>query len=419
MRRDKNSSVCVVLHYSHPGMIGRTTTTTTLIRRQLVGGIIRRRRRPLVAPSSFMSRRQQSQQSQSSPLHHRLLSSSSSFHFNPLAPHYLNENHHHSPRVQRLHNKFLPPRPSSTSIIRHFSSHNNNSNHDNDDDKETKQQSQQQFATIIQPPIRSRPFRSFKGARAPQTRTPPRRIPLSTRNSNSKTVSNHSNNPDTSMTTSNHNESFPMAETAATRGTYPVRAVHAAQSIDLAAVISKVFATKGVKKMIERLSVVIQLPPPPLNGGASNNHQGKQFIAIFRFGSVVFFNVSPREVARYLWLIKQQSTDPVLTGVEHKETFCVHIRPNQNYHPEQQSQSQSSSPVTGEYCIVPELNMKSVDVISNVMAQSVALDAYNDTVDELLASFASINQVVKGSGQLTTVEQTSLFRTGMFLCKVN
>jgi uncharacterized Rmd1/YagE family protein len=55
--------------------------------------------------------------------------------------------------------------------------------------------------------------------------------------------------------------------------------------------------------------------------------------------------------------------------------------------------------------------MKSVDVISNVMAQSVALDAYSDMVDELLAEFATINHTVKGSGKLTTVEQGNLFKT--------
>ena len=54
--------------------------------------------------------------------------------------------------------------------------------------------------------------------------------------------------------------------------------------------------------------------------------------------------------------------------------------------------------------------MKSVDVISSIMAQSVALDAYNDTVDELLANFEKINQSVTSTGNLRPVDRDKMFR---------
>jgi len=54
--------------------------------------------------------------------------------------------------------------------------------------------------------------------------------------------------------------------------------------------------------------------------------------------------------------------------------------------------------------------MKAVDVISNVMAQSVALDSYNDTVDELLADFERINKAVVQEGNLATVDRDKLFK---------
>lgn len=66
--------------------------------------------------------------------------------------------------------------------------------------------------------------------------------------------------------------------------------------------------------------------------------------------------------------------------------------------------------MTGDYCIVPSLDMKSVDVISNIMAQSVALDAYNDTVDKLLSDFENINNKVTVEGNLTTVDRDKMFR---------
>lgn len=178
-------------------------------------------------------------------------------------------------------------------------------------------------------------------------------------------------------------------------GSYPVQAVQVAQSIDIPRVVNKVFATKAARKMMERLSVVVQLPRDEHNDSIS-------FVAVFRFGPVVFFNVSPRDISNFVERIKKCSSDPALSGTELRENFCVHVQP--------ELPLEGQDVVTGEYCIVQELNMKSVDVISNVMAQSVALDSYNDTVDELLGNFERINHQVTGTGDLTTVDKDKMFR---------
>lgn len=151
--------------------------------------------------------------------------------------------------------------------------------------------------------------------------------------------------------------------------------------------------------MMERLSVVIQLPQEQ---GFGDGEKPVRFVAIFRFGSAVFFNVSPRHVADLLGRLKACSKDPYLSGNERKENFCVHVQPEI---------PEDDDVVTGEYCVVPELNLKSVDVISNVLAQSVALDSYNDTVDELLANFELINdKVIAGDEKLTTADRDQMFR---------
>jgi uncharacterized Rmd1/YagE family protein len=209
-------------------------------------------------------------------------------------------------------------------------------------------------------------------------------------------------------------------EESSSFGTCPVQAFHAAHKIDLAAVVSKVFAQSGIRKMMERLSVVIQLPatspvarspppqlPLPLNLQHPNSPKSR-FVVVFRFGAVDL-----------LHKIKQHSREPVLSGVERKENFCVHIQPDydpleeqlHSHHHNGEGGDPPTKVVTGEYCVVQELNMKSVDVISNILAQSVALDAYNDTVDDLLANFSYINGTVQGRGSLTAIQRDSLFRT--------
>ena len=232
---------------------------------------------------------------------------------------------------------------------------------------------------VVEPPVRTRPFRNFRGtggttaSRLPSVRKSPSLTPRRVVVKSPGDVQEY--------------------------GSYPVQAVHVAQSLDLAQVISKVFATRSVRKMIERLSVVVQLPPEQTFG---EEKQSARFVAVFRFGSAVFFNVSPRDVADLLWRIKQCGKDPYLSGNERKENFCIHVQPEV---PEE------DDVVTGEYCVVQELNLKSVDVISNVMAQSVALDSYNDTVDELLANFESVNdKVTTGEGALTTADRDQMFR---------
>jgi hypothetical protein len=225
------------------------------------------------------------------------------------------------------------------------------------------------YNTIVEPPVRSRPFRPFRGAtktrRTPSGRLAPRKRILA---QNSMSLQD--------------------------KGSYPVQAVQVAHAINIPKVISTVFATKDARKMMERLSVVVQLP-------GDDENDSIRFIAVFRFGSVVFFNVAPRDVSKFVERIKKCSESPVLSGNELKENFCVHVQPEV---------LEKENVVAGEYCIVQELNMKSVDVISNVMAQSVALDSYNDTVDELLANFETINRQVTETGNLTTVDREKMFR---------
>lgn len=66
--------------------------------------------------------------------------------------------------------------------------------------------------------------------------------------------------------------------------------------------------------------------------------------------------------------------------------------------------------VNGDFCIVQKLDMNSTAVISNIMAQSVALDSYSDIVDELLARFTAVNSSVTKTGNFTNMEKESLFR---------
>jgi len=248
-----------------------------------------------------------------------------------------------------------------------------------------------------------------------------------------------------------------------------VQSIHAAQTVNLVAVLTKVFGGSGaasqnqipLRHVLGRTSVIVQLPPPVVdygddddNGGgdiavatserrrrARQHHRSVEggrtdgisppstnssttnviptsnqggssvlksvhprhqprFVAIFRFGSVVFFNIPSREVNTILKQIKKHGVEPISQGFERKESFEVVIRPS----------LEETARVNGDFVTVKDLNMNYVDVISTIMAQTVVLDSYNDTVDELLATFASINSTVKRTGNFTDMERESLFK---------
>jgi len=194
---------------------------------------------------------------------------------------------------------------------------------------------------------------------------------------------------------------------------FPVKAIHASQTIDLVNVYSKVFGANNTiatsaKHNFGKNSLIVQLNPTTAAYHTNNNDSGKinsahRFVAIYRFGSIVFFNLSPRDIRKLKEAIKKYGTGAISAGFERDEHFEVAVEPNLKW-------GLDSHVVNGDYCVVPTLDMNSTAVISNIMAQSVALDSYSDIVDELLADFANVNSSVTRTGNFTHMEKEKLFR---------
>lgn len=124
-----------------------------------------------------------------------------------------------------------------------------------------------------------------------------------------------------------------------------------------------------------------------------------RYVVVFRFGSVVFFNVSPREAQNILQKIKKYSVDPIPTGFENKEHFEVAVCPGVD-----------DPQVGGDFATVKQLDMNNVAVISTIMAQTVAMDSYDVMVDKLMTTFANVNSSVKKQGKLSEQDRETLFR---------
>ena len=194
---------------------------------------------------------------------------------------------------------------------------------------------------------------------------------------------------------------------------YPLRAMHIAQTIDLDQVRHTVLSQNTEKrKLFGKNSLVVELETPEDDPTAP-----PRFVAVFRFGSVVFLNVPDKEAADLTDRIRKLATDTIEPGSERREHFGIMVEPttglyNQNV--DQEAMLTTPPPeqiITGDYCIVPEIDLNGVAVISNILAQTVALDSYNDMVDKLLSQFATINSAVRASGHFKHSDKNFLFRT--------
>jgi uncharacterized Rmd1/YagE family protein len=194
----------------------------------------------------------------------------------------------------------------------------------------------------------------------------------------------------------------------------PVNAIHAAQTIDLSILQSNSFEANAIKKqMFGKSSIVIQLSDAVATDPARTTPStaSPRYMAVFRFGSIVYFNVDPEEASKMTCSIKKMAASgTVAAGTERKENFGVLVARDIDT-TTMLTNDQMFEPVTGDYCIVPELDMNGVAVIGTIMGQTVTLDSYSDSVEELLTNFARINSAVTRTGSFTPVDKSFLFKT--------
>ena len=198
-------------------------------------------------------------------------------------------------------------------------------------------------------------------------------------------------------------------------------------TIDLSAALTKVFNPSSrhpsIRYIFGKEKVTIELPPnmkikrqditlsgvdkideSTMERTATNDLYSQiilpRFVVIFRYGSIILFDISKNEVQLIVDEIKKYSTELIPPGYEKREHFEIAVDPNMI----------STAHVNSNFATVKELDVNSVVVISQIMAQTVAFDSYNDTADELLAQFSSINAKVKKTGHFTAMERTTLLR---------
>jgi len=149
-------------------------------------------------------------------------------------------------------------------------------------------------------------------------------------------------------------------------------------------------------------SVAIELPRQALVDPGGTDlvaPAAPSFLVIFRYGSVVFFNVDESKREEILDMIWMHCLEPIPRH-RFKETFRVSTRPSMLTYPL----------VLLDAAYVRHLDMNEVKIISTVMGKSVAIDHYDAEVRDMLGTFARMNSAVEGGNDLTGEERRALIR---------
>jgi len=122
------------------------------------------------------------------------------------------------------------------------------------------------------------------------------------------------------------------------------------------------------------------------------------FIVLFRYGSIVTFHINASFFTDFVTNIQPY----VMNNLPNRtETFHLQLKPEM---------TQTAHVISGDSAMIQSLTMDSVNVISTVLGQTVALDRYTQTVDDLMSKFAEINETVLQTGSFTQLQRKSLFK---------
>lgn len=126
-----------------------------------------------------------------------------------------------------------------------------------------------------------------------------------------------------------------------------------------------------------------------------------QYISVFKYGSVVMFNIPEAMHLEHLRKIKEIAVvSPIAEGMQHTEDFRVIV----NEHLEKPSVLKS------EHLNIRNLNNKNLAIVSTVMAQTVALDYCEVVVNKIVEQFMLMNVQIEESGNFDKLKTQDLYK---------
>ncbi|KAI3426339.1 hypothetical protein D9Q98_008712 [Chlorella vulgaris] len=157
----------------------------------------------------------------------------------------------------------------------------------------------------------------------------------------------------------------------------------------------------GCYRRVHKGAVVLALSPRsiPQQCETEGMPLGPYMVA-FNYGSVVFFAAGPRLRQRALSITREVAADPVSSERPYVEEYCLTLSP-------QLPVWSSCSP---DNIKLQLLDLKNLQVISQVLAQSVAMDFYSSHVERTLETFCNMNLEMQESQNIGKINKQVLLQ---------
>lgn len=172
----------------------------------------------------------------------------------------------------------------------------------------------------------------------------------------------------------------------------PVRAYYVGSTIDVKAVAKQMSA---YPKEFNRDGVIIRMSPKKLTESPSFDENApmpsemmSRYFVVFKFGSVVFYNVGHREREECLKLARSFTLSPLPVAMT--DDYRVVVRPT----------LEDWAQLESDHILLKRMDINNISVISSVLAQTVALEHYEQKVDGMVEIFSKLNKSTELTGDL-------------------
>jgi len=113
-----------------------------------------------------------------------------------------------------------------------------------------------------------------------------------------------------------------------------------------------------------------------------------RYLVVFKFGSVVFYNMGFKEREECLKLARTFTSTPL--AVPMTDDYRVVVRPTLS----------DWASLESDHIVLKRMDINNISVISSVLAQTVALEHYEQKVDGMVEIFSKLNKSTELTGDL-------------------
>jgi uncharacterized Rmd1/YagE family protein len=162
----------------------------------------------------------------------------------------------------------------------------------------------------------------------------------------------------------------------------PLKAYYIARGIDILRVHGTSYGSYPTSFQSKSLTITLD----------AERHK---YISVFKYGSVVLFNVPQDEHAEHLFAIQEAANSVTIPpNLQHTEDYQISVDPGT------QPFKRGSRMNIHDQIVVHELDSNILQVVGGVMAQTVAMDYYAVLVERMVDTFMSMNKTMGETGKI-------------------